>query len=287
VTDNEGGIVTRTIEIEVTNRPPVLILSPPLSADGTNLISLKKGLNIDLAKSSDIDGATLDYYYDPGEGGSTGWVGESGYNYFYTSIGTFTLTVMVKDDDGVEIQKNYIIEVVDNNPPMCSIVFSPMKPEVGQKVTIKAVYNDPEGKVVEKFMWNFGIDDPYNDQWLSISEKPITYKEAGTYTISLYVEDPTGLVSQESTAEITVYDVGKGGGSDLDKGSKGGGLPWLWIASGVTALIIVIIVVVLISKGGKEQDETNDGDEYEDIDTSIILDEDESTDDDDSFDVEW
>ncbi|MDP7264621.1 MAG: PKD domain-containing protein, partial [Candidatus Thermoplasmatota archaeon] len=78
VTDNEGGIVTRTIEIEVTNRPPVLILSPPLSADGTNLISLKKGLNIDLAKSSDIDGATLDYYYDPGEGGSTGWVGESG-----------------------------------------------------------------------------------------------------------------------------------------------------------------------------------------------------------------
>ena len=290
VTDNEGGTVTNSVEIVVTNRPPSLKLSPPLSTDSTNLISLKKGMNIDLAKSSDMDGAALSYYYDPGEGGNSGWVSESVYNYLYTSKGTFTLTVKVKDDDGVVVEEDYSIKVVDNNPPTCSITFSLEKPEAGEKVTIKAVCNDPDGDEITGFMWNFGIDSPFNDLWLPNSEKQMTYKEPGTYTVTLYVKDVTGLTSQEYSTEITVYDVGKGGGSELE--GAGNDVPWLWITiSGAVLIVVVVIVAVVMSKGGKESEETE---EYEDIDTSLRMedddektDEDESADDDDSFDVEW
>ncbi len=291
VTDNEGGTVTNSIIIEVTNRPPVLKLSPPFSEDSKNQISLKKGLNIDLAKSTDIDGSALSYYYDPGEGEGTGWVGESSYNYLYSAKGTFTLTVKVKDDDDVVVEKDYLIDVVDNNPPSCSIIFSPMKPEAGQKVTIKAVYEDPEGDEIIKFMWNFGVDSPFNDLWLPNSEKQMTYKDPGTYTVTLYVEDSTGLTSQEYAAEITIFDVGKGGGSEQDKEGESGELPWLWIAVGGGVFIIVVVCVLLL-KGGKESEETDEPEkthEYEDMDTLVTLDEEEdgSADDEDSFDVEW
>ena len=256
VTDNEGGVADRKISINVTNRPPTMKLTPPLEKDSNNIISLKKGLHIDASKSSDMDGDIAGYFYDPGQGGASGWVTDSTFSYLYTSVDTFTLTVKIKDDDGAIVEEDYSIEVVDNNPPTCSITFTPLKPEEGEKVKFKAVWNDPDENDVTGFMWNFGIDHALNDLWLPNSEKEIAYKEAGEYDVTLYVRDEKGLKSEQFKATFIVY---KPGEAPDDLKAEEDGLPWLWIGLGVVVLIGIIVLVVIMSKGGKKEKEPEEG----------------------------
>ena len=234
VTDNEGGIAEKSVTINVTNREPALTLTPPLDKDTNNLISLKKGLHIDVSKSSDMDGDIAGYYYDPGQGGASGWVTDDTFSYVYTSKGTFTLIVKIKDDDGAVVEEDYPIEVVDNNPPTCTIKITPEKPEVGEKVKFKADYDDPDDNKVELFMWNFGIDHILNDLWLSNSEKELTFKEAGKYVVTLYVQDEKGLKSEQARLEFEVY---KQGEAPDELKSEEDGLPWLYIGLGVVVVI--------------------------------------------------
>jgi len=73
----------------------------------------------------------------------------------------------------------------------------------GLKVTISNTSSDPDGDKLT-YKWDFG------DGQTSTSAQPsITYKQAGTYTISLTVTDAKGLSSQPVTQSVTVGEVSK------------------------------------------------------------------------------
>ena len=293
VIDNEGGEVTNTVTVKVSNQAPVLKIIPALDTDDSNPISLKKGLSIDVSSSFDADGNIEGYYFDSGEGGSADWGMDDTFHHIYDSQGTYTLVVKIKDDDGVIIEAAYQITVVDNNPPTCSFTFTPEKPEVGEKVTFKATFNDPDPKdTVSRFMWNFGADNPYNDLWFEKAERTITYKKPGNFTVTLTVEtmsmeDSRGMRGG-SDAAIRIYgeDEDKSGnGTDGDDGpGKGSGIDdiWLFVALGAVLLVIIIVVILIIALRGKKNDE-DEGEDGAEVEMEEMLDDDEG----ESIEVEW
>ena len=273
VTDNEGGEVTNSILVSVTNQAPVLKLIPALDTDDLNLISLKKGLSIDASKSFDIDGTIEGYYFDAGEGEAADWVKNNTFDHIYDSLGTYALVVKIKDDDDVIIEATYRITVEDNNPPTCSFTFIPEKPEVGEKVTFTATFDDPDPEdTVSRFMWNFGTESPYNDLWSEKQERTIAYKQAGNYTVTLTVEtlsveDSRGMRGG-SNVEIRIYGEDEDKDED-DEQEKAGVMDdlGLFIALGAVLLVIIIVVILVIALRGKKDDE---GVEEEDEDENIF-----------------
>ena len=254
LTDNEGGSSSGTVEINVTNRAPVLSLKPSLDASGENTISLKEGITIDASGSSDMDGTVKSYYFDPGEGTAGDWGSGKTFQHSYSGKGTYTLTVKIRDDDGEVTEESYTIKVVDNNPPTCSIGFKPAKPEVGQKVEFTASPADPDGDPITGFRWDFGVEHGLNGEWLTKDNivMSLSYDKAGEYTVTLQVRDESGLVSKECSQIVRIYAEGE---APEDHGSSSSELPLLWIGLGIgAAVIVLIVIIVVVSRKGKDEE---------------------------------
>lgn len=260
VTDNEGGIATKTVEINITNRLPVLLVK---SSKGTlkkqedNIFSVGKKVSIDATRSSDPDGEITEYWFDNGDGDLQGW-GSSGKFYLeYSHEGDYTLTVRIKDNDGGITEKAFSIKTTSNLPPTCLITFSPQKPGIGQKVTFSASTDDPDGDSIVGYMWNFDIDNILNDQWVANNEVDVKFQEAGGYTVTLRVKDSKGLQSDIYTIDIAVQETA----SNEDSGE--GSSLWLWLLIAIVAIVIVIFLIVILVRrkkadGGEEKEKSHE-----------------------------
>ncbi|MCK4761323.1 MAG: PKD domain-containing protein [Candidatus Aminicenantes bacterium] len=139
-------------------------------------------VSFDASGSSDPDGTIVSYGWDFGDGSYGGGVKP---NHTYTQKGIYTITLTVKDNDGISgIAQGYVYVT---HPPVA--VFT-MNPSIGvAPVTVHfdaSGSNDPDGTIAE-YLWDFGDDTVGKGR--TVSHR---YEAADDYTVTLEVIDDYG-----------------------------------------------------------------------------------------------
>lgn len=99
---------------------------------------------------------------------------------------TTTVTANVTAASG-GVDVSITVHVETNEGPTASFVYSPTQPKVGEKVNFNASGStDPDGSIVS-FQWDFG--DGRSDSGKTVTHK---YRNAGTFTVVLVVQDNSG-----------------------------------------------------------------------------------------------
>lgn len=154
--------------------------------------------------SADLTGATkFEWSVDDKNGFKSNGVSPF---YEFTDTGNYTVTLKLKGN----CESQETIVVVDRPEaalPRPSITFKPATPKVGTKITFSDTTNS-----ADTWSWDFGVPNSR-----SIQKSPsFTYKDPGTYTVTLRLNDNP---KRESSVTVTVEKV------DLSEGSGGGTAP--------------------------------------------------------------
>ncbi len=160
-------------------------------------------VTFDGSESFDLDGSITAYNWDFGDGSTgTGVIT----THTYTQAGTFTATLSVTDDVGLESVSpvSVEIEVLPNDPPTAVGSFLPTSGEAPLVVFFNgSASTDSDGSIVS-YEWDFG--DGSSGSGATTSH---TYTQAGTYTASLTVTDNGGLSSDPIFGNIVVTATGE------------------------------------------------------------------------------
>lgn len=190
VTDDDGA--THAVEKDITVTPPN---QAPTAAFTTSVTNLR--VTVDAEDSEDPDGTVSEYAWDFGDG-ETADSREA--THTYSQAGTFTITLVVTDNDGAhsdEVSKEVTVEPAPNQKPTAAFTASTS----GLQVNVDgATSDDPDGDI-ETYAWSFG--DGGNASSVAPSH---TYTSAGTYTVTLTVTDNDGA-TDTATKTVTVSSV--------------------------------------------------------------------------------
>jgi PKD repeat protein len=142
-------------------------------------------LELDGSKSTDPDGAIVQYQWDFGDGSFGEGVNPS---HAYESDGNYTIILMVTDDRGnIDVATATAeIDIAPNRPPTAD-AGGPYTGSIGSEVQFDGSgSSDPDGDTLT-FTWDFG------DGTTGTGESPThTYIAEGGYIISLEVADESG-----------------------------------------------------------------------------------------------
>jgi parallel beta-helix repeat protein len=154
------------------------------------------------SNSTPEGGMIISYYWDFGDG-TNKTVTNPTVSHTYRTFGTYTVSLSVVDNEGLNASFADIIKVLI--PPTASFTYSPENPVINENVTFNAsasFHPDPNGTIT-KYVWNFGDGITWN------TTNPIvyhTFEHAGNYTVKLTVIDNNGL--ENST--VQTVNVAKG-----------------------------------------------------------------------------
>jgi PKD repeat protein len=187
---NETAVVTATcgdvsanitISVEVNEKPTASFISSPANP------LVGQTVYFDASGSSDPDGSIVGYQWNLGDGSTASGVS---INHQYTNAGTYTIQLVVTDNDGKTGSTDKSLTVANNQNPTASFVYSPTNPTTDENIYFDASSStDPDGDIVS-YQWNFG--DGSTAEGVSVNHK---YADAGTFTVSLKVTDNTGNTS--------------------------------------------------------------------------------------------
>ncbi|MEA3514581.1 MAG: PKD domain-containing protein [Nanoarchaeota archaeon] len=208
--DSTTGIIEWTPEKCQAGTAPVrVVVSDGLySAEQLFIITVSKGPNqspivsiiadpttgyapLEVAFTSTVtdDGEIVSYFWNFGDGYGSN---QANTTHTYPEAGTYTVTLVVTDDEGatgtdcVEIIVN---ETPDENlPPTASIIAGPTEGIAPLEVSFNGTGTDSDGEIV-KYFWNFG--DGYGSTQANTTH---TYTEAGIYPATLVVTDDDGAM---------------------------------------------------------------------------------------------
>jgi len=193
VTDNEGysDSLSKTIEVSPGTPPVASFVASPTAGRAPLAV------NFDASASSDPDGTIASYSWSFGDGTSgTGKI----VSHTYTREGTFTATLTVKDNGGLEAKTSQEIKISSTNV-IASFTTSTRKGEAPLSVTFDASGSKPSdanGKITS-YAWDFG--DGTGDSGIKVSH---TFARTGRFIASLKVTDDKSKTDSTS-AEISVY----------------------------------------------------------------------------------
>ena len=195
--------VTRTVTVSpapVPNVAPVASFSAtPLSGTAPLLVSF------DATASSD-DKAVTKFEWNFGNGTVDTTSNSSTPSRTYATPGTYVVTLIVKDADGLSstpVTRTVTVSPapVPNVAPVASFSATPLSGTAPLLVSFDATASSDD-KAVTKFEWNFGngtVDTTSN------SSKPSrTYATPGTYVVTLVVKDAEGAASAPVKKTVTV-----------------------------------------------------------------------------------
>ncbi|MEW5759529.1 MAG: PKD domain-containing protein [Candidatus Thermoplasmatota archaeon] len=200
VKDNRGReskwsnkVIVTIGELEINKAPKARLFVRPIIADKW------ENITFNATTSEDIDGYIKLYYFDFGDGSTSGWLSYGVVVHSYASPGNYTTKVKVMDDKGKESDwSNKVTITVEakeiNKLPIASLSVRPLKPKVNQTVVFNASGSSDKDGYVFRYFFDFG--DGTNSDWVSDSVVMHTYTTSGTYTAKLIVEDDRGAVSK-------------------------------------------------------------------------------------------
>jgi len=186
VKDSNGAKGFKSIPIKI-NLPPIAKFSVSNSEP-----NIGEKISFDASESSDSDGNITEYRWDFGDGNTA--IGEK-LHYNYSTGGTFTVKLEVKDNDNSTASTEYEIDV--NTPPVASFSYTPTPPKIGDLVTFTSDSWDGDGYIINH-EWEFGDG---NTRRKSSVVNNIYYRY-GIYNVTLTVTDNNRARSSKSTKLI-------------------------------------------------------------------------------------
>jgi parallel beta-helix repeat protein len=160
-------------------------------------------IEFDGSGSSDSDGSIVGYRWDWTNDGSydTGWLTKSKTKHTYSSSGTYTVKLQVKDNDGALDTDISLVTISFVNQQPNAYILQPTITEAdyGDNLIFEAYGYDSDGVIVEYLWWS----DP---EGLNSVNKTFTKNDlpVGQYTIYLKVKDDNGDWSSEVTTTLKI-----------------------------------------------------------------------------------
>jgi PKD repeat protein len=187
VTDNAGGTDARTAQVRVENPPPAN--QPPAAAFTAECDELECDFDND---SDDPDGRIVSHAWDFGDGGTSD---DRNPDHEYGANGTYTVTLMVTDNDGASGSSTQQVTVSAAPPPNQS----PTASFAADCSDLSCSFNsagsgDSDGTIT--YSWTFGDGGASGD-----ANPSHTYAAAGTYNVTLEVRDDDNATD---TRQVTV-----------------------------------------------------------------------------------
>jgi PKD repeat protein len=207
VTDNRSVTDTETRSIRI-NAPPTAAFNfavqrrPPEQTDPfTPILGQSVGFSAaGSLGSSDSDGTIVSYEWDFNGDGVFDPPTTSPFAVVpMNTPGDVRVGLRVTDNDGATNTATRVIHV--DQPPVPSFTFSPPVPQTGQTVQFTSTTSDPDGSgdIVTQ-SWDFNGDDSTD----AVGPTALaTFLTAGTYTVTLTVQDRTGAV-RAASQQVTV-----------------------------------------------------------------------------------
>ncbi len=155
-------------------------------------------VNFDASNSSDSDGTIESWEWSFGDG-STG-LGES-VSHTYTDPGTYTVVLIVIDNDGLTHSDETTITVNESivlSPPIAEIFTDMSSGSTPLTINFSGLGSSDSDGTITNYAWNFG--DGNTGAGVSATH---TYNSEGIYTATLIVTDNDGL-TDETSVTITV-----------------------------------------------------------------------------------
>ena len=244
VQDSDGSkIYSLSFQIVIEDVPPVA----KFTWHNDTLVSGMVWFNASTSTDTPNDLGTLRYRWDFGDGNGTSY----NYNYLvshtFMEDGTFTVTLIVKDNDDIESTPATIRIVVDRMEPEVIMEQDGMNATVGEPIHIAAKVTDP-GSGVKSVTLLFRIGEgPNQSMPMTPSQSPNLYtaviaaqENATTITYCIVVEDNAN--NQKSTQEFTIQVAQPNDLTTL-------------IVVGLLAAVILIILGYLIGRQSVAVDE--------------------------------
>ncbi len=197
VTDDDGATDVGSATVIVTNQPPIAEAGGPYNGNQSAAMPVF-GFG-----STDADGSVVLYEWDCTSDGSfdTSSSSPTGSTCTYPTIGVYTITLRVTDDDGASATDT-ATATIGNQPPVAA-PGGPYAALQGATVTINGSSSaDTDGTLVD-FSWDC---DAGNGVSLissgTNSSFACTYPAVGTFTVTLTVTDDDGATDTETTQVI-------------------------------------------------------------------------------------
>ena len=204
VTDDDGATaLSNTITLLVDNRAPRCesICWTPLTPTDAERVEFS-------AVVSDRDGRVVGWRWCFGDGTTST---EQTPTHLFPNDGEYTISLVVRDDDGKESISCTRTITVTNAPPVALFSISTASPRVGEIVRFTDLSYDPSlaGKIVH-WAWNFGDGTfcpgtPGGCGVGDVHSPTRVYTAAGTYTVTLTVIDDDGAIASVAKV-ITVSE---------------------------------------------------------------------------------
>ncbi|OPX65820.1 MAG: PKD domain protein [Methanomassiliicoccales archaeon PtaB.Bin215] len=186
VRDSDGAVGSEEQLLAVGNDPPVAAFSwSPASV--TTLVDVQF-----ISQSTDPDGSLVSWHRDFGDGSSGSG---SAVKHRYSALGSYTVTLVVTDEDGAATSLAKTLTVINSRPVAAFIV--PNEVESLLDVQFEDRSYDLDGNIVS-WSWNFGDGGTSNERSPSH-----VYLRPGEYAVDLTVADDRGWTSRASSL-ITV-----------------------------------------------------------------------------------
>ncbi len=196
VTDNSGLSNSTYKSINVSNTPPIAV-----NDTASTVIDTPVEINV-TSNDYDLDGAIINISIisNASHGNLSIKNNTVIYSPDHNFIGKDSFTYIVIDDDNAKSNPAVVnIEVESSRePPHCSFNYTPKNPTTEDIIQFQDTSTDD--KSIVSWYWDFG------DGNISGQQNPThQYKTAGTYIVTLKVEDSDGLNDTDSK-EITVQE---------------------------------------------------------------------------------
>jgi len=189
VTDDDGATgsanATKTVS---ENLPPVALFT-----ENATIVFIGEVILFNASASYDPDGTVVSYFWDFGDGTNATGVVTS---HSYADNGSYTVTLIVTDDNGATDNAT-AIKTVLNRLPVAIFTESAETVYTGETIYFNASDSyDPDGTIAIYF-WDFG--DETNASGVTTSH---SYADDGNYTVTLTVTDTDGATGSTNAIKI-------------------------------------------------------------------------------------
>ena len=176
------GDAESTDPITVENVIPTAVLSGDVEGFEEQVLHFSANTSTD----TDNDMETLEYIIDFGDGNTTGWVNDAEHSHIYTEMGTYTVNLTVRDNNGATSTDSLTV-IIDNRMPSPRI-YAVGNGSEDQEISFSATCHDTQGDLDHlQYSWDFGDDE--GTEFTPLNYTSHTYTEKGIYEVTLRVKD--------------------------------------------------------------------------------------------------
>ena len=187
VMDDDEAVAIASSNKTVLNRPPTALF-----VASAEIIHIGDVLAFNASDSYDPDGTIANYEWDFGDGNVTTLTFPD-VTHVYASVGNYTVTLKVSDNEGLWDAESKPITV--RKLPVAAFTYSPTTPVVGKTVAFNAGASTPDGGTITRYTWDFGDGTGVGPTSMGATH---TYTKAGSYTVTLTITDSEGLTDTET-----------------------------------------------------------------------------------------